>query len=161
MGAGILLFGRERELPVARGTQASKNWIARQPRLSGLRGRAGKIGFNAEMGAAPVAEGFHHGNQFLPFLCERVGYLGWLGGSCGARNHAIALQLPELIGEHLLGNLVQLLAEFRKPPRTKRKMPQDLDLPFSGHDVNRGLNGTPVMVLHGPIIKHNAVNRAS
>jgi hypothetical protein len=50
--------------------------------------------------------------------------------------------LPQLIRWRILGNLRQLFPEFRKAVRAKGKMPEDLDLPFSRHDIDGSLDGT-------------------
>jgi len=60
--------------------------------------------------------------------------------------------LPQLIRWHILGNLRQLFPEFRKAVRAKGKMPEDLDLPFSRHDI---------VAFHAPSIRAQGAFYAS
>jgi hypothetical protein len=53
--------------------EARKCW----PRLLGsYSGTAGEIRLDAEVGAAPIAEFFHQGNQFPAFRIQRISDLG-------------------------------------------------------------------------------------
>ena len=109
---------------------------------------AGKVGLDAEVRAAPVTEVFHQRNQFAAFPIQGIGHLR--GNRCGGRpaKHTIAFELAELVGEDLLGNLRKSAADFGKAPRAEGEMPEDLDLPFAGKDVDGSLNGTAVVIFH-------------
>ncbi len=67
-----------------------------------------KIGLDAEMCAAPIAQGFHEGNQFFAFVVEGLGYLWRTGVSDTACQDAVGHELAQLITQDFFRN-------FREP----------------------------------------------
>src|SRR6266852_572023 len=116
--------------------------------LHGFCCGARKAWLHVQVGAAPIAERLQHGNQFFAGAVERVGDLR-RDRRGGAANHKTVLfELAQLLGEHFFGDIFQLSADFREAPRPERKVPQDLHLPLAGDQIDRCLDGTPVMIFH-------------
>lgn len=52
----------------------------------------------------------------------------------------LVLQLPQLLGQHLLGDARDQALDLAKPQGAGQQVVDDQDLPFAPDDVHRGLN---------------------
>jgi hypothetical protein len=85
----------------------------------------------------PLAHRIHNRSEASPQECERVLDFRrdlWVDL---AVHDAVFLQLPQLLGEHLLGNTREGPKQLRKAPLALKELPQNQDLPSSTDDVKR------------------------
>lgn len=75
----------------------------------------------------------------------------------------VALELAQLVGQYFLGNFGELATDLREAAWSEGEMPEDLNFPFAGKNVDGSLNGTAVMVFHGfylqPALRKDALFR--
>ena len=78
------------------------------------------------MSTTPGTERLHEWNEFFTLAVQRIGDPGRHGGSDLACEDAVGFQLAQLLGQNLLRDLGQFLAELGEAARSKGKMPKDL-----------------------------------
>src|SRR5260370_34016194 len=112
---------------------------------------AGQIWGDTELFGAPVAEAIEERDQCLARRAEGIGDSGRRGAHYPSADDAISFQFPELGGENLFTDASKQIAEFGEAQRAKGKAPDCLDFPLAAKGVDRRLNGTAVMDLHGTL----------
>jgi hypothetical protein len=65
-----------------------------------------------------------------------------------AGEYTVGHKLAQLIAEDFFGDLAEFLVQLGEAPRAEGEMPEDLNLPFAGKDVDSRLNGTAVVIFH-------------
>jgi uncharacterized protein YbjT (DUF2867 family) len=96
----------------------------------------------------PGTEGTHRFDKLLPSFRQGVCDLGWYCGLDVATNDAVGFKLAELRCQHLFTDAHEKSAEFSEALRFESQMPDDDYFPFTADDINGGLYGTAVMILH-------------
>ena len=111
-----------------------------------------------EMSFAPISERSEGVIERLAEWCERVLDSRWHLIVDLAVDDAIVLQLPELLGEHLLADPWQLAAQGTEAARLSTQRPQDHRLPLAPDDVDGRLETAfEAARRHDPTLTHQWV----
>src|SRR5579871_2667109 len=100
----------------------------------------------AVLPAPPVAEALEQRNQLAARGAQRIGDGGRHRVGGPALHDPVRLELAQLFSLDLFTDAAQFPAQFRKAQRTEGEVPDDLDLPLSGHHVDGGLDRAAVMI---------------
>lgn len=100
------------------------------------------------MFCAPATHFFHKRNEVAAGFGEGIGDFGRDVGGGFPRDNAVFFEFAKLRGENFFRNARENVTQFGESLRFKREIPQGQDFPFAGKDVERGFDGTTVMLLH-------------
>jgi hypothetical protein len=121
-----------------------------------LRAEGGDV---VEVSFAPISERSEGAIERFTEWCERVLDSRWHLIVDLAVDDAIVLQLPELLGQHLLADPWQFATQDTEAARLSAQCHRIIGFHFSAHHGNRGLKtALEAPGLHDPILTHRLVH---